>query len=358
MYDRKAINDNCEGDESMKGVKVVGPKQVEVVDWEEQVVQPHEVKVRIKAAALCRSDLSIYYQLPVVGSLPAGSVIPGHEPAGVIEEIGSAVKGFAVGDRVAIQCFDGCGLCQYCLDGWPNMCANMKVLGFDRHGGDAETLVTPASTCLKMPDEMSFLTASIATDAIGNLYNTLKELNVNGNKRVAIIGIGPMGLAGVLAAKAMGAEVIAVDMVQSRLDTALALGADHAFLSPDAEKAVNSITKGKGCEAVVDCTGKEPAIRLAFNLAGKFAKIGQLGVGDEAKIGLMSHLVGKQLTYIGSWYFRMGEWNEICDLIVHRIGNEKAEKLISHVYPLETKAVIEGWKLFDEHKTDKVVFVP
>jgi threonine dehydrogenase-like Zn-dependent dehydrogenase len=342
----------------MKGIKVVGPKQVEVVDWPDEAVGAHEVRVRIRAAALCRSDLSIYYMEPLLGNLPPGAVVPGHEPAGIIEEIGSAVTGFAVGDRVAVQCFDGCGHCRYCRDGWPNMCPQSKCLGFDRHGGDAETLVTPASTCLKIPDEMSFLTASIATDAIGNLYNTLKTLGVNGNQRVAIIGVGPMGLAGVLCAKAMGAEVIVIDMVQSRLNSAQALGADHAFLSTEAEKAISDLTRGRGVEAVVDCTGKTPAIRLAFNIVGKFGRIGQLGVGGEAHIGLMDQIVGKQVTYIGSWYFQMGEWDEICDLIVDRIGNEKAEKLISHVYPLETPAVQEGWRLFDEHKTDKVIFVP
>src|SRR4051812_41051126 len=101
----------------MLGVKVVGPRQVDVVEWDDPSIGPNEVRVRIKAAALCRSDLSIYYQEPVVGRLPAGAVIPGHEPAGVVDEVGSAVDWLSPGDRVAVHCFEGCGHCRYCLYG-------------------------------------------------------------------------------------------------------------------------------------------------------------------------------------------------------------------------------------------------
>ena len=345
----------------MKGVKIVAPRTVEVWEWPDVPLGPHDVRVRIKASALCRSDLSLYYMdemNPTVGALPAGSVIPGHEPAGVIEEIGSAVTNFKIGDRVAVQCFAGCGHCRYCKDGWPNLCDTFCCLGFDRHGGHAETLVTPEITCLHIPDEMSFKTASVATDAVGNLYNTMKTIGVSGARRVAVIGVGPMGLAGVLVGKAMGAEVIAIDLVQSRLDSALELGADYAYLSQNAAEEIDKLTKGRGVECVVDCSGKTPGITLGFDILAKFGSFGQVGVGDIAHVGLMDRLVGKMANYVGSWYFQMGEWEEICDFIVNKIGNSNCEKLVSHEYPLETAAVQEAWELFDQYKTDKVIFVP
>lgn len=342
----------------MKGIKIIGPRQVDVVEWPDPVVGPNEVRVRIKASALCRSDLSIYYMEPVVGKLPPGAVVPGHEPAGVIEEVGSAVDELKVGDRVAVICFDGCGKCHLCKIGLPNLCAEMKCLGFDRHGGDAETLVTPAATCFKIPDEMSFNLAAVSTDAIGNLYNSMKEVDVRANDRVAIIGIGPMGLSGVLCAKALGAEVIAIDLVPSRLEAARALGADHIFLSQEAEVGVHKVTDGWGVKGVVECSGASPAINLAFQIVSKLGRISQIGLKGRADIGLMNQIVGKQVTYIGSWYFRTWEWDEICAFIVRKIGVEKAEKIISHTYPLEGDAVREAWQLFDESKTNKVIFVP
>jgi propanol-preferring alcohol dehydrogenase len=345
----------------MKGIKITGPRKVEVIEWDDVKVKPDEVKIRIKASALCRSDLSLYYmdQMdPTVGALPAGAVIPGHEPAGVVEETGAAVTGVKVGDRVAVQCFDGCGYCHFCRDGFPQHCATRFVcLGFDRHGGDAETLVTPSQTCLPMPDDMSFKVGCIATDAIGNLYNTMKAVGANGNKRVAVIGVGPMGLSGVLTAKAMGAEVIAIDTVQSRLDSALALGADHAFLSDRASRSVKDLTKGRGVECVVDCSGNPKGVELGFDILMKFGMFGQIGAGGDAVISL-GQFIDKAATYIGSWYFQMGEWEEIVDLIMNKIGNDKAEKLVSHEYPLENPGVQEAWELFDRHKTDKVIFVP
>jgi propanol-preferring alcohol dehydrogenase len=342
----------------MRGVKVVGPKQIEVVDWPDEELGSHDVSVAVKSSALCRSDLSIYYQEPLVGRLPAGAVVPGHEPAGVVDAVGDAVDWLRPGDRVAVQCFDGCDHCRYCQAGSPNLCPQVKILGFDRHGGDADTLVTPASTCLRIPDEMSFDIAAVATDAIGNLYNTMKELNVTAKDRVAIIGVGPMGLAGVLCAAAFNAEVIAIDVVEHRLEMARALGARHTFHAADAEEKVRKLTDSFGVDVVVECSGKQPAIRLAFEIVGRFGRIGQIGVGDEAQIGLMSQLVGKKLTYVGSWYFRMWEWDEICDFIINRISNERAEQIISHRYPLETEAVREAWRLFDAYETNKVVFNP
>ncbi|MDD3403094.1 MAG: alcohol dehydrogenase catalytic domain-containing protein [Hespellia sp.] len=345
----------------MRGIKIVAPRKVEVQEWEDVKVEPHEVRVRIKASALCRSDLSLYYMdqmAPTVGAKAAGSVIPGHEPAGVIEEVGSAVTGLKIGDRVAINCFDGCGHCRFCRAGFPQHCETRFVcLGFDRHGGDADTLVTPASTCLPIPDDMSFKTACISTDVIGNLYNTMKTIGVNGNKRVAVIGVGPMGLGGVLAAKAMGAEVIAVDTVQNRLDSAQSLGADHAFMSDQAAKYVKELTKGKGLDCVVDCSGNPNGVNLGFEMLGKFGKFGQIGGGNNATISLGA-FVDKVATYVGSWYFGMGEWDEIVDLIMNKIGNDVAERLVSHEFPLENPAVQEAWELFDHHQTDKVIFIP
>lgn len=344
----------------MKGVVLPGDKEAKVQEWEQPPVGDNEVCVEIGAAALCRSDMSLYYGDPLVGSKPAGSVVPGHEPAGTITEVGDNVTYLNEGDRVAVDCFAGCGHCEYCRSGEPNLCPDVEILGFDRHGGDAEKLVTPASTCHIMPDEMSMATGAISTDALGNLYNTLKECNVDGSDTVGVIGLGPMGLSGVLTADALGADVIAFELVDHRREKGLDLGADHGIdpSEEDPQERVDSLTNGRGLDVVVDCSGSQPGIEMGFDLVKKNGTFAQIGETDEVTLSPSEDLIHKKVNYVGSWYFKMGEWPEIAEFIVEEIGNDRAEQIISHEYSLSDEDVQEAFRLFDNHETQKVIFTP
>lgn len=345
----------------IKAVYLPGNREAHIKEWE--IPDPHddEVLVKIKASALCRSDMSIYYGNPLIPGYPAGTFIPGHEPCGVISKTGSHVKHLKESDRVAITCFIGCGYCRYCRSGEPNLCNSVGVLGFTTHGGDAEYILVPESVCLPMPDEMSFPVGAVSTDAIGNLYSTMKEMNVCGNDLVGIAGLGPMGLSGVLAAVAMGATVIAIDPVNSRLEKAKELGA-HYTVNPEEiplREYVSEISS-EGIDKSVDCSAAQNGINALLDLTRKHGIVAQIGETGEAPISInpSEQLIRKKLTYIGSWYFTLSEWEEIADFIVHRIGNKESESIISHRYPLEEKAVDEGFRLFDQHETLKVVFTP
>ncbi|MBV0926421.1 alcohol dehydrogenase catalytic domain-containing protein [Halomicroarcula limicola] len=344
----------------MKGVVLPGDKEAHVQDWDNQSLGPDEVRVDIGAAALCRSDMSLYNGNPLVGSKPAGAVVPGHEPAGTISAVGDNVDHLSEGDRVAINCFAGCEHCEYCLQGEPNLCPDVEILGFDRHGGDAEELVTPASTCHPMPDKMSMGVGAIATDALGNLWSTLNECNVNGTDTVGIIGLGPMGLAGVLNADAMGADVVAYELVDHRREKGLDLGAEYA-VDPgeeDAQERTDEITNGRGLDVVVDCSGAQPGIEMGFDLVKKHGTFAQIGETDEVTLNPSDHLIHKKVDYMGSWYFRSYEWPEIAEFIVEKIGNDRAEEIISHEYELEEEKVQEAFRKFDNHETQKVIFTP
>jgi len=345
----------------IKGVHLPGNKDAQVKEWEISDPDKDEVLVEIKASALCASDLSIYYGKPLIPGFPAGTFIPGHEPCGVIHKTGSCVKNLKEGDRVAIICFVGCGFCRYCRSGEPNLCSSTGVLGFTRHGGDAEFLVVPEKVCLPMPDDMSYVAGAISTDAIGNLYATMKEMNVYGDDLVAITGLGPMGLSGILAAKAMGATVVAIDPVIDRLNKAKEMGADYVMNPQDGnpEQKLKEISPG-GVDKAVDCSAAENAINLLLNVTRPHGVVAQIGEPGEKMIAInpSEQLIRKKLAYIGSWYFRLDEWDDIADLIVNRIGNDKAESIVSHRYPLDNDSASEAFRLFSEHKTLKVVFTP
>ena len=344
----------------MKGVYLPGDKEAKLKEWPEPEVGKKEVLIEIKSSAICRSDMSIYYGTPLVGAKKPGEVIPGHEPAGLVKEIGEDVEYIKEGDRVAVTCFVGCGYCRYCRGGEPNLCKDVKILGFDRHGGDAEYLSTPENTCLKLPNEMSYVSGSVSTDAVGNLYNTMKELGVMSGSSLGIIGLGPMGLSGVINGVAMGAEVFAFDLEENRLIKAEELGAHHCINPKEGDpiKTVMDLTGGKGATNCVDCSGSSAGIATALDIVGTHGKVAQIGEAPKATINPSEHLIRKKVSYFGSWYFRMDEWEEITDFIVKKIGNDKVESIVSHRYPLEEESVKEAFEMFDAHKTQKVVFVP
>ena len=348
----------------MRGIVLPGDGEAYVKewDWEEQAVGLNEVRIQIGAAALCRSDMSLYYGDPLVGGEDSGEVVPGHEPAGTISEIGENVDHLEVSDRVAIDCFVGCGHCEYCLDGEDMLCDDVEILGFDRHGGDAEELITPASTCHKMPDEMSMATGSVSTDAIGNLYSTCKQIGLSASDTVGVVGLGPMGLSGVLNADAFGSDVVVFEPVDERREKGLELGGDYAIdpSEEDPQKEVDAITDGEGLDKVIECSGTVPGIEMALDVVGRHGTVAQLGETHDSEVPVRpsDHLIHKKVDYVGSWYFDKHEWPEIADFIVNKIGNDRAEEIISHKYPLEEEEVQEGFRKFDNRETQKVLFTP
>ncbi len=345
----------------MKGVFLPGTEEAHLNEWPDPTITENDVLIEIKASALCRSDMSIYHGRPLIPGFPPGTFIPGHEPCGVIVEVGKRVRHFKDGNRVAVTCFVSCETCKYCRAGEPMLCDNSQALGFQRHGGDAEYLVVPESVCLLMPDKMSYVTGAVSTDAIGNLYATMKEMSVCGNDLIAIVGLGPMGLSGVLAAKGMAATVVAIDVIGSRVEKARDMGADYAInaAETDPREYVKSINK-EGADKVVECSGSSEGIDTALDITRKRGIVAQVGEPGEGKVGIYpsEQLIRKKLTYYGSWYFKLHEWDEIADFIVNKIGNERAEEIVSHRLPLEENSIAEGFKLFDERKTYKVVFTP
>ena len=155
--------------------------------------------------------MSLYYGNAVLSEVIRGSCVTGHEPAGVIEEIGAGVSTFKVGDRVAAHLAICCGTCSACRRGLFHLCPTWRCIGFTANGGNAEYLVVPERNCQRIPARMSYVAAGVSTDAFGTLYSACKKLGVSDATRLGIWGLGPMGTAGVLAAKALGAHVVALD---------------------------------------------------------------------------------------------------------------------------------------------------
>ena len=339
----------------MKAVIFPGDKKVEIREMEIPTPGMGEVLIQMKASAICRSDMSLYYGTSVFEGTKLGSIVPGHEPAGIITELGEGVTTFKTGDRVAVYLALGCGECAHCKSGYKMFCKAFKCIGFDSHGGDADYMVVPAENCMRLPDDMSFLTAAVSTDAVGTLFHAQKRLAISGRDKLVIFGMGPMGAAGVMIGNALGATVIAVDMLDERLEMAKELGAAYVINGKNAnvQEEISRITNGLGADAAIDCSGSPFAQNDALDCVRAHGRVAFVGESKETTIKPSAQLIRKQISVIGSWYFPIQEFDEITEFIVRK--NLPVERLVTHKFRLEEAET--AFRLFDERKTEKAVFV-
>lgn len=341
----------------MRAVSLPGNKQVLVVDRDRPVPGPHEVLVKTMASAICRSDMSLYYGNPIVGGADAsaGVNVPGHEAAGVVVQVGDAVTHTAVGDRVAAHLAIGCGHCEYCATGYSMLCAEWKCFGFDTNGGDADYFVIPERNVLPLPDSVSFRAGAVMTDMVGSQYSVQKNLRVNGRHTVAVIGLGPMGSAAVIVAKAFGARVIAVDVLDSRLAQASELGAAEIInsLNTDPVEAIRALTGGRGADICIDCSGNPAGQNSALDAVAKLGAVAFVGESRKTEINPSDQFLRKLLTVVGGWYFPTGEWAEIVRFVEDK--KVDVEALISHEFSIEQAE--EAFGAFDRRETEKAVFI-
>lgn len=312
-----------------------------------------EVLIQIKASCICRSDLSLYYGKAVISG--GGACVTGHEPAGVIAEAGPGVHALKPGDRVAVYLAIGCGICAFCRMGNFHLCAEWRCLGFTADGGNAEYLVVPERNCLRIPNSMSYIAAAISTDAFGTLFSACRKLALSGTSVVGLWGLGPMGISGVLAAKALGARVVALDPIAERRSFAETLGADLTLdpSTADAAQRLRAFTDGRGLDAAIDCSGNQAAQTMALDATAPLGRVAFIGESGETTIRTSEQLLRKQITLIGSWYFNIAEYDEIVRTITTR--GIDLERLATHRFSLEEAET--AFRMFDERKTEKAVFI-
>ena len=340
---------------TMTAVYLPGDKRVEVRTVDIPKPGHGEALVEIKCSCICRSDLSLYYGNAVVGGEAAGSCITGHEPSGVVVDIGDGVTEFAVGDRVAVYLAIGCSACEHCRSGNFHLCRTWRCLGFTADGGNADYLSVPARNLLRIPDEMSFLAAAISTDAFGTLFSACRKLGISGLSRIGIWGLGPMGSSGVLAAKALGAQVVALDPIGDRRIFARQLGADLT-LDPTDTSALDQLREfsgGDGLTGAIDCSGSTAAHNMALDAAAPMARVALIGESDATTINPSDQLIRKQLTVFGSWYFAINEYQDIVRTI--RLHKVDLERLATHTFDLAEAE--QAFRMFDGRETEKAVFV-
>ncbi|MGC4112081.1 MAG: alcohol dehydrogenase AdhP [Nocardioides sp.] len=237
----------------MKAAVVTG--FTEPLDIQERPVPtpgPGQVLVHLEASGLCHTDIhAAHGDWPVK---PAPPFVPGHEGVGIVTELGAGVTNRQVGDRVAIAWLGhACGHCDHCVSGWETLCEEQQNSGYSIDGAFAEYAVADATYVVPVPPEVSSFDAAPLTCAGVTTYKAIKVAHIHPGERVAVFGIGGLGHLAVQYARLVGAEVIAVDITDEKLELARTLGADHV---------VNAATTDP-VQAIAELGGADVAVALA-----------------------------------------------------------------------------------------------
>lgn len=295
----------------MRGVVFTGNSTLEIATFLDPEPGQGEVVVEMKASGMCGSDLKFYRPAPgaafaALGLKDGGQIIAGHEPAGVVAAIGKGVTRFKIGDRVMVYHYVGCTYCDNCRGGHVQMCEQRPmVLGVSGNGGHADYMLVPASTLVHLPDELSFSTGAAISCGTGTAYAALVRMDVTARDTVAVIGQGPVGQAASQLARAMGARVIAVDVVPERVAKATVFGADAAVdaRSGDAVEEIRKWTGGKGVSRAIDTSGTAVGRLTAVRACGQWGTVGFVGEGGDVTLDVSPDILRKQLTIVGSYTF-------------------------------------------------------
>lgn len=350
----------------MRGVLILGDEQVIVREFPDPVPGPGQVVVRVKAAAVCGSDLHNWYWRSRDELARSGqdAVIPGHEPSGIVEAVGPDVQGVKAGDRVVVwcHCSGACGRCMHCMSGEEWFCrgASGEPRRRPSHGADAELLLAQDWQCVPLPQPLSFEAGAVLACAGGTAYQVARRLDVTCGQTVAILGAGPIGLATLLVCRALGARTIVAEPVPERLEHARMLGADAVVDSvrEGVSDAIAELTEGAGVEAVVETSGNPAAQREAVEIVRPGGRIGLVGFGPggRRREGTISPdlVIWKQLTLIGSFVYPPSLFAEVASFALERAL--PLEDLVTHRVPLAEAA--EAFRLFDTRRTGKIVLVP
>ena len=294
---------------------------LEVQNIEEQLQLGAKVLVKLEYVGICGSDLH-YYETGAIGDyIVKPPFVLGHEPGGVVVEVGSDVKHLKVGDRVALEPGKTCGHCEFCKQGKYNLCPDVVFFATPPVDGVFQEYVAhEADLCFKLPENVSTLEGALIEPlAVG--FHAAIQGDAHLGQKAVVMGAGCIGLVSMMALKARGvSEVYVVDIMEKRLDKAMELGADGVIngAKEDVLEVVKQLTNGDGMDLVVETAGTEITTRQAIHMAKKGANIVLVGYSKSGEMTLpMSLVLDKELTFKTVFRYR-------------------------HIYPMAIEAVAAG----------------
>jgi threonine dehydrogenase-like Zn-dependent dehydrogenase len=344
---------------TMTGVVLPGDSTVRHITVDIPAPAHGQVLLQMKASSICGSDIRAIYR-EHLGSGPEAyqGVIAGHEPCGQVTAVGPGCRRLSTGDRAVVYHIAGCGVCEECRHGYMIGCTSPRraAHGWQRDGGHAEFLLAEEATCILLPDELSYVDGALVSCGFGTAYEGLLRLDVSGQDRLLITGLGPVGLAAAMLGRAMGAgPIIATDITPERLQMASDLGVvDHAIPADEnAKAAIMDLTGGRGCEASIDCSGSGAARVLALEGTRAWGRCAFVGEGGQITFAVSELLIHQQITLYGSWVTSLRHMEDLLEHLVRWDLHPK--RIVTHRYPLQQAA--EAYRVADAGAAGKVCIV-
>ena len=319
----------------MKAVQVVGYhenlRMTEVP--EPEATGPWDVVVKIGGAGVCRTDLHI---LEGQWAEKSGVTLPytiGHENAGWVHAVGSAVTNVAEGDKVIVHPLVTCGLCAACRAGDDVHCSASLFPGIDTAGGYAEYLKTSARSVVKIDDSLEPADVAALADAGLTAYHAAAKASrrLRPGDRCVVIGAGGLGHIGIQVLKALtAAELVVVDRNPDAVKLAVSIGADHGVVADGGHVAeVLELTGGAGAEVVLDFVGEGGATRDGVAMLRRAGDYHVVGYGENIDVPTID-IISAEINFIGNL---VGSYTDLCELMV--LAAQGKVRLHTSKYPLE-----------------------
>ena len=344
----------------MQAVTFQAPGEVRLDERPEpELSAQDDAVVRVEATGVCGSDLHIYHGRV---QIEPGFTI-GHEFVGTVVSAGDGVTEVAEGDRV-LGCYcSACGRCFFCRRGDFHKCDDGRVFGHGEtlgslQGAQAELVLVPHAnlTLRRVPEGMSDDAALFAGDVMGTGFHAVDSTGLRPGDTAAVLGLGPVGLCAVQAARAAGAaRVVAVDSVEDRLSVAESFGAEPVHLTEeDPRAAVKAATEGRGVDVAVDAVGHPEALELAARLTRKAGTVSAIGVYAERIQVHMGIVWIKALTLTTGHANVIGHVDRV--LAMMQAGLLDPAPLVTHHMSLAEAP--EAYAVYDRREALKIVMKP
>ena len=319
----------------MKAAFLSEPGTIYIEDIPKPACGPDQVLIQIKAAGLCGSDLHYFREGRIGDHIIREPHILGHESAGIIAEVGDRVQGFVPGDRVAVEPGVPCLACELCLNGNYNLCSDVQFMGAPPYPGTfREFLVHDPKFVFKLPDSVS-LDQGALMEPVSVAYNALLKADAGGGKSLLIIGAGPIGLACLEMARALGAAPVIVSEPDGyRREVVLKMGADMAIdpRNEDLVDSVNRATGGAFCDSVIEASGADEEIVNAVLALKKGGSVALVGMGKEITSFPLLQVLKKEATIRGIYRYA-NFYRPVLSML--EAGSINGETWVSHRFNLE-----------------------
>lgn len=310
--------------------------KVELTQREIPTPAEEEVLVKIEYVGVCGSDLHYYEAGGIGANIVKPPFVLGHEAGGTVVEVGAGVTDLKVGDKVALEPGKTCGKCEFCRTGRYNLCPDVIFFATPPVDGVFQEYVAhEAKLCFKIPEQMDTMEAALIEPlAVG--FHAARQGEARLGMTAVVTGAGCIGLVSMMALKAMGVtKIIAVDVIQKRLDKALELGATDVInaAEKDTVEEVLNMTNGMGADLVIETAGTEITTRQAIHFVKKGATIVLVGYSPSGEMTLPIGLaLDKEITFKTVFRYR-----HIYPAAIEAVASGKVnlKGIVTDVFPLE-----------------------